>query len=304
LIVLTIALTSCASVDRKVEIIHSDSELKESDIYTLAIFPPTLPKYLEGWVEADKLTAEIWQIFHAELQGEVMLLLADPQKVWAEILNWDSTSEEWIFNGSREVASKVAQNLSADGFIMISVESWKEGGLDAASIKIRCTLIRTADDSILLDMREAAVAQNTQLGISTKELSLEVSRNISRKLLKAMRTGQPSKALNISPRIATGACLVSAGFVSGFGAMHTHNMAEQSYDRYKEVDNAVELEKFKDMTQRYDDLSMLLALGSAGLISTGVALIFTDYDSYPLRAAPCIAPHEDGTILFSIRLRF
>ncbi len=301
---LALTLASCASVDRRVEIIHSDSGLKGSNIYTLAVLPPTLPQYLDGWVEAEKLTAEIWQIFHTELQGEVMLLVADPQRVWSEVLNRISRAEEWIFNGNREVALKVAQSLKADGFVVLAVEEWKEGGLDAASVRIRCTLVRTADDNTLLDMREIAVAHSEQGAASTRDLALQAARSVSRKLLKAMRTGQPAKALNISPRTAAGAGLISAGMISGFGALHMHNLAEQSYDRYREVDNAVELEKFRDMTQQYDDLSMLLALGSAGLIGTGISLIFTDGSSYALQMTPCVAPGENGVVLLSIRFGF
>lgn len=299
-----VTLFSCSSVDRNVKILYSDSELKGSNIYTIVVFPPTLPTYLEGWVDTKKTTAEIWQIFHTELRNEVMLLLADPQKVWLEILNWESTPKEWMFSGNRETAWKVANNLRADGFILLTIEEWKEGGLNAATVSMRCTLIRTKDNSTLLELKETANTQTDQAEMSTKELALEVSHDMAKKVLKSMRTGQASKALHISPRIGMGIGLIAAGLGTGFASMHAHNLAEESYERYRSADNAVELEKFKGMTQAYDDMSTLLGIGSLGFLTTGVAVIFTGSDSYTLRITPALIMPEENTLWFSIRFDF
>lgn len=303
-----VAFVSCASVDRNVKVLHSDSELKNSNIYTLVVLPPILPEYLEGWAEAKKATAEVWQIFHTELRNEVMLLLADPQKVWLEVLNWESTPKEWIFSGDRETAWKVANNLRADGFVMLYIEEWKEGGLAPASVRIKATLVRTKDNNTLLELLESAKTQTDQADISTKELAMEISQDMAKRLLKAMKTGHASKSLNISPRVGTGAALVAAGLGTGFASLHAHNLAEESYDRYRSAGNAVELEKYKQMTERYDDLSMLLGISSFGLVSTGVALIFTGWnsfdDSHFRRITPFLMMPEEDKIILSIRLDF
>jgi len=301
------ALFSCSSVDRNVKILYSDSELKSSNIYTIVVFPPTLPTYLEGWVDAKKTTAEIWQIFHTELRDEVMLLLADPQKVWLEIMNWESTPKEWLFSGDRETAWKVANNLRADGFILLTIEEWKEGGLNAAAMSMRCTIVRTKDNSTLLELSETANTQDNQAELSTKDLALEVSHDMAKRVLKSIKTGQATKALHISPHIGTGIGLVAAGLATGFGSMHAHNLAEESYDRFRKADNEVALVKAKEMTQAYDDMSMLLGFGSLGFLTTGIAMIFTGseaYMPYTLRITPALMMPDENTLWFSIRFDF
>jgi Peptidoglycan-synthase activator LpoB len=258
------------------------SDLTSRNIRRVAVLPVVVPNYMQS-TGGEVVSVEISNELMSKLASQRLFDLVGGAAVRDEMLADYGNMRDWIYDGNVVGAVKVGRELKADAVIFGRVLRYVQSNLSQSEFEVQFDLIEIASMETVWSVRELLIGKGGVPGRggevttpSSRALSQQAVEGASERVAEIYAAGGPIEVSTVSQQQIWGYSLVTTGTVVTVAAGYYFALSVQAYQQYRESDSAAELARYRDDTEDFDQMWMILGPAGLGLLGVGTYLLLTD----------------------------
>jgi hypothetical protein len=240
------------------------------------------------------VSVELTNRFISEMAARRLFDLVAGDQVTEAMTAVYGNPRDWIFDGTAAAAAKIGRELKVDGVVFGQIKRYVQTHLDQSEFEVEFELIEISTLETVWTVRELMIGKGGSPGRSdvvtsptTRELSERAVTGAVERVGEIYAAGGSIKVSTTSAQTIWGYSLLTVGAVTTVGGVYYAAMATQAYRRYQSANTAADLARYKEDTDQYDQMWMILLPAGLAVTGGGVYLLVTDpARSYAAGLAP------------------